>query len=116
MRTMAVLKSSQIISSSTLDGLLTPLPTVIAPIATPPTFAIGAQVVVNPELAALNVRATPDTSAAIVEILPPGAVLTILEGPVEAAGYTWWRVRLPSTAEGWVVEHTGELPALLPQP
>jgi hypothetical protein len=105
---------NQVIPSAAPDAVFTPLPTVIAPTATSPTFAIGAQVVVNPELAALNVRATPDTSAAIVEVLPPGAVLTILEGPVEAAGYTWWRVRLPSTAEGWVVEHTGELPTLLP--
>jgi hypothetical protein len=87
---------------------------VIAPTATPARFTIGGQATVNPELAALNVRATPDTAAAIVEVLPPGAVVTILEGPVEAGGYTWWRVRLPSTAEGWVVENTGEIQTLLP--
>jgi hypothetical protein len=92
MRTMAALKSSQVIPSAAPNAVFTPLPTVIAPTAPPPAFAIGAQVVVNPELAALKVRATPETSAAIVEVLPPGAVLTILEVPVEAAGYTWWRV------------------------
>ncbi|MEO8610387.1 MAG: SH3 domain-containing protein [Chloroflexota bacterium] len=94
--------------SGAVQQIFTPLPTVIAPSATPPTFTINEQVIVNPDVQALNVRATPDTNAPVVEILPGGTLVTITDGPTEAGGYTWWRVLLPSTAVGWVVERIGD--------
>jgi hypothetical protein len=28
----------------------------------------------------------------------------LLEGPRSAGGFVWWRIRIPSGVEGWVVE------------
>jgi hypothetical protein len=50
----------------------------------------------------LRMRASAGTSAAIVERLPVGTQLTLLEGPQPAAGYSWWRARTLGGAEGWV--------------
>jgi hypothetical protein len=30
-----------------------------------------------------------------------GTVLTVLEGPTDADGYVWWKVRTPDGDEGW---------------
>jgi hypothetical protein len=89
-------------------GMFTPLPTPVPPSATPPTFGLNTQVIVNPGIQALNVRETPDANAFVVEILPGGALMTITDGPVEAGGYTWWRVLLPSANVGWVAERVGD--------
>jgi hypothetical protein len=50
----------------------------------------------------LRMRAGAGTSAAIVERLPVGTQLTLLEGPQPADNYSWWRVRTLGGAEGWV--------------
>jgi uncharacterized protein YgiM (DUF1202 family) len=47
----------------------------------------------------LNLRAEPDTAAAIVRKLDPGDTVTILEGN---AGDTWLRVQMADGATGWV--------------
>jgi len=36
--------------------------------------------------------------------LPSGTVVTLLEGPRQADGLTWWRVRTQVNGEGWVIE------------
>ncbi|HIQ12413.1 MAG TPA: hypothetical protein EYH29_06055 [Caldilineales bacterium] len=33
-----------------------------------------------------------------------GVKLTIIDGPVQADGFTWWKVRTPKGYEGWAVE------------
>jgi hypothetical protein len=60
--------------------------------------------------AGLNVRAEPSVSAEVVAQLEGQAELSIEGGPVEADGYTWWRVHVWSwsggvDAEGWIVEN-----------
>jgi uncharacterized protein YgiM (DUF1202 family) len=41
----------------------------------------------------LNLRAEPDLSADIVRVMADNEVLFVLGGPVEADGYSWYRVR-----------------------
>jgi hypothetical protein len=49
----------------------------------------------------LNLRQQPTTYAKVVTNAREGTVLTVLEGPKEADGYQWWRVRAPDGTEGW---------------
>jgi N-acetylmuramoyl-L-alanine amidase len=51
----------------------------------------------------LNLRAGPGTDHDVVGILTGGTALTILDGPVPATGYTWYRVQAPGGATGWVI-------------
>lgn len=52
----------------------------------------------------LNMRAEPSTQADIVVALDTGAALTVLSGPEEGEGYTWWQVTDDTGNMGWVVE------------
>ena len=70
-------------------------------------FRIGDVYIITEEGADLNLRAAPGTSGEILQKLPAGLYIEIVEGPVEAGGRTWWKVRDPGgfeTWEGWVVE------------
>jgi len=79
-----------------LPGLVTPSPVVFTEIAP------GAQVVVQGTLGqGLNLRASASTTARLVGSAKDGNVLTVLEGPQEADGYTWWKVRTADGKEGW---------------
>jgi len=58
----------------------------------------------------LNVREQPSTSAAIMTQLKTGDYGEIVDGPVQAEGYTWWKFKLydwSSDVErtGWAVEN-----------
>jgi hypothetical protein len=55
--------------------------------------------------AGLNLREQPTTYARIVDNAPEDTVLTVLEGPREADGYVWWKVRTPDGGEGWGAEN-----------
>ncbi|MGD9932480.1 MAG: SH3 domain-containing protein [Dehalococcoidia bacterium] len=97
----------------------TPLPTPAANAASPTASATGAtaaetpaaggrfqagqQVVVAGTGDCLNVRSDPSTDAPVIDCLPDGTALTILDGPQEAAGRTWWRVNV-GAANGWAAE------------
>jgi hypothetical protein len=81
---------------------------VVLPVATPEATTLpteigpGALVVVqNTKGAGLNLRQQPTTYAKVVGNAREGTVLTVLEGPTEADGYAWWKVRAPDGAEGW---------------
>jgi hypothetical protein len=119
---------SQSAASNTLGGIAafsgeptptpTPPPTIVPrePIATPntaptpvpePTAPIlqpGAQAqVVNVGEAALLVRGQPGTGQPVQARFPEGTQVTITEGPVEADGYTWWRIEADNVS-GWSAE------------
>jgi hypothetical protein len=76
------------------------------PDQTPPTLAapaltVGATArVVGTDGATLRGRATPSREAIILARFDEGAVVEVIDGPVEAEGLTWWRVR-GSAGEGW---------------
>ena len=55
----------------------------------------------------LNLRASPSLGGAVMKKLQTGDTITILEGPVQADGYSWWRMRTADGIEGWAVDVAG---------
>jgi len=56
----------------------------------------------------LNLRDSPSIGGSVIEKLREGEEILIMEGPVEADDYLWWRVRVTrSSREGWVAENPG---------
>lgn len=51
----------------------------------------------------LNVRAEAGTGGAILGTLPDGTVVTVLDGPVEGSGFTWWNIQAGGIT-GWSVD------------
>jgi uncharacterized protein YgiM (DUF1202 family) len=62
------------------------------------TFSDGQNVVVD--TGRLNIRSGPSYDASVVRIVDNGAEFTVYGEPVQAEGYTWYRVS--STQEEWV--------------
>ena len=52
----------------------------------------------------LNLRAQPALDGQVLKMLPPGEEITILEGPSQADGYTWWRMQTKDGIEGWAAD------------
>lgn len=52
---------------------------------------------------ALNLRAGPGTNFSILDRMPPGVVFFVLEGPICAQSYAWYRVDFRGE-EGWIAE------------
>ncbi len=73
---------------------------VTAPTTPPSTgaFQIGDTVKVNTDR--LNLRSTPSTSGSVVTVMPSGTAGTIIAGPRDANGYSWYQLRTAS-AMGW---------------
>jgi hypothetical protein len=79
-----------------IPGVVTPSPAVFTEIAP------GAQVIVQGTGGrGLNIRANPTTSAGLAASAKDGDLLLVLEGPQEADGYTWWKVKTEAGKEGW---------------
>jgi hypothetical protein len=79
----------------------------------PPTLAIeGQAVIINLNGAPLRARQNPGLTP-IVARIAEGTTVTLREGPLEADGYTWWRVEAPSGVTGWVAERSPEGVAFL---
>jgi hypothetical protein len=83
-------------------------PTVVLPLG--PTgqaqqfteIAPGATVLIQGTAAkGLNLRAQPTTKGAIVVTVKEGDALTVVEGPQQADGFTWWKLRTTDNKEGW---------------
>ena len=56
----------------------------------------------------LSVRLTPGTNAELVARANPGDQFTVMAGPQEASGYTWYQIRSDDGAvEGWAAEGSG---------
>jgi hypothetical protein len=51
----------------------------------------------------LNLRADPSLAGEILLKLQPGDGVTVLEGPVTADGYTWWKLQADDGMQGWAV-------------
>ncbi len=75
----------------------------------------GAQAVVSGSFTkALNLRQEPSTRGAIVTGMFVGLVVTVLDGPRNADGFTWWFLRLPNGFEGWAAEEVDREKTLRP--
>ena len=80
-----------------------PTPTFVP--AVPPEIAIGIYVKVSDTGGSdLSFRAGPSTNYARLKIVAEGAVLKVLDGPVEADGYVWWQLQdVSDGVVGWAV-------------
>ena len=94
---------------SLLTAILLPSPTATEPPdageggpSTSAEIAPGASVVVKgTKGAGLNIREEPSRQAPIVASAKENAELTVLEGPQEAGGYVWWKLKTTDGEEGW---------------
>lgn len=71
-----------------LEGPTLP-PVILSP--TPLSITLGATVIVNAD--SLNVRANPGTDQDLLFTAPAGTAFRVIEGPMSATGYTWWRIQ-----------------------
>ncbi|MGB0388554.1 MAG: SH3 domain-containing protein [Ardenticatenaceae bacterium] len=72
---------------------------------TPGELVVGGQAKVSgTDGEGVNMRQESSLTAAVIEILLEETPLELIGGPTEAAGYTWWQVRLSDGREGWVVQ------------
>jgi len=68
-------------------------------------FHIGDTYEITEAGANLNLRQSAVLSAKILKTLQAGEQVQVLEGPVDALGYRWWKARVISDGEeGWLVE------------
>lgn len=73
-----------------------------------PSLIIGEKYTIAEAGANLNLRDSPSLSGISLMKLQEGEFVTILEGPIEADGYFWWKIRVgENVAEGWAVEVAG---------
>lgn len=73
-----------------------------------PALRPGSQArVVNVGAAALLARSGPGTNEPVQARFVEGTEVTILEGPVEADGYTWWLIEADSR-NGWSADSSPE--------
>ena len=96
-------------ASPTTDPSASPEGTA-SPADTGGRFQVNDQVVIQGvgtgdggEPACLNIRTEPGTDKPIIDCLQEGTQLTVLGGPQEAGGLTWWQVQLTSGG-GWAAE------------
>ena len=69
-----------------------------------PAIYVGRTVTVN--VSELNFRTEPSVNSELVHSLyrEAKALLPVIDGPIEADGFTWWKVRINAEVEGWAVE------------
>lgn len=90
----------------------TPTPTSAPPTSTPvPGIRLGIAVAVTNTIDCLNVRASPGTGERILICLPDGSTAQVIDGPVDAGGFRWWRIEGNSRGTafaGWAAERSPE--------
>jgi hypothetical protein len=91
------------VPSATPLPITTPIPTLAAPV-----LQVGGQAqVVNVGDAALLVRAQPGIGQPVQARFPEGTQVSLVEGPVEADGFTWWRIQADNVS-GWSAQGNPE--------
>ncbi len=117
------------VSQAAGGGVATPTPSLLVPTPTPlaqptatftPTPLPGTAIVVGGPVriaapGGLNLRETASTSGPIITRLGFGQVVTVVDGPVTADGFTWWKVDDGQGNTGWVAEGDGEDEWLTPR-
>jgi len=93
----------------------TPVPPTNTPRPAPVALAQDVLAKVSPpEGFKLKVRKSPSTSGEISGELDKDVQVTILEGPTDANGITWWKVDNGSGLVGWSAEGVGGVKYLVP--
>ncbi len=81
------------------------LPPTAIPSPTPAGLYIGGDTIVTGTGSALRLRSDPGLQSTTLKTVDDGTRLSILEGPRDADGLTWWRLHDPSDgAEGWAAQ------------
>lgn len=100
----------------------TPTPQVTATMTVPtPAAPVGGNVlapggkarVTAP--AGLNYRESPSANAALIGQFGTGILVTILEGPIAADNFTWWRIDDGQANVGWAADGDGDTVWISPQ-
>jgi len=69
-----------------------------------PNLKAGNQYLVTQSGANLNLRSEPSLHGKILEKLPAGEGITVLDGFVDVDDYYWWKIQTRDGTEGWAVE------------
>jgi subtilisin len=84
----------------------TPRPATNTPVATATATATASSGIQVGDsfrtLANLNLRSAPTTSGQVLAVLPQGATGTVVGGPQNANGFTWYQVSVSGYPTGWV--------------
>ena len=71
-------------------------------------FRVGDTYILKGAAENLNLRESPSRNAPAIRVLAKGEYMLILDGPVQADGFTWWKFRTDLNSdqqvEGWAVE------------
>ena len=80
-------------------------------------FSIGATVVVTGTgKDRLALRSDPGPHYSRIKLIKDGSTLTIIDGPVDADGFTWWKVRTQEGTDGWAVSDYLAIASSYPTP
>ncbi|MEZ4863961.1 MAG: SH3 domain-containing protein [Caldilineaceae bacterium] len=111
--------SLQVLTPAVIAPTATPL--VLAPTATftpapaPGTALQAGQPARVTAPAGLNMRTSAASAATLILQLGTGQRVTVLEGPVSADNFTWWKVDDGQGNTGWVADGDGETEWLSPK-
>lgn len=86
----------------------TPIFPTATPLPTPPPLMLqagGQAVVVNLKDGALRARQDPNLKSPVKASFREGDRVSVVEGPVEADGYTWWRIE-SDRGTGWSAQQS----------
>jgi Tol biopolymer transport system component len=72
-----------------------------------PSLLVGENYVITAIGANLNLRQSATLHGASLRRLAAGEIVTVLEGPLDAEDYYWWRLRTADGLEGWAVDWLG---------
>lgn len=104
--------ATEIISGGAEVGALALEGPTLAPVIftpTPVSVQVGGSVrVEGVDEQMLNVRSTPTLSGSSVLFrADEGSIFTVLEGPTQSDGFTWWRIQDPNdpNRDGWAVSN-----------
>jgi hypothetical protein len=118
---LLVVDNSPVLPAGSITGTTATTGTQGVTIATPAPVPTAAANVLAPGNQArvvapggLNMRAAATTGGNLIIQLATGGVVTILEGPIQADGYTWWRIDDGAGNVGWAVQGDGTTEFLSP--
>jgi Bacterial Ig domain len=96
-------KATDNLGAATASGAVS-----ITVVTTPPTasFKVGDRVTVSTD-PSLRVRSTPNTAVAPLGTQLYQALGTVVGGPVNGEGFTWWQIDYDSGVDGWSIEGDG---------
>jgi hypothetical protein len=83
-------------------------PTIAVPTPAPGTIGVGAMVEVSGTGGeGVHLRDVPSTSGKSLAVAGEREIFTVIEGPRQGSGYTWWLLQgvYDKTRQGWAVEN-----------